>query len=440
MTPLQTAFVAANRFGLGARPGDLPRIAADPSGWLLGQLVPQGLPHALRDLPSSESLVAEFQQARKAGRDALKALRPRWRKGYLAEAGQRSLAGVRSDAPFHERLVAFWSNHFTVSVRKAGLFALAGAFEREAIRPNLTGRFAGLISAAVKHPAMLVYLDNAQSIGPNSPVGRRRNRGLNENLAREVLELHSLGVEGGYDQGDVLALAKILTGWSIARRGAGINGFKFRARAHEPGDKMLLGRRYREDGLAEGEAALAALARHPSTARHIARKLARHFVADQPPETAVERLARVFQDTDGDLTALAEALIRLPEAWQEPLAKVKTPQDLVVSTLRATGFEGAAKQVVLALRLLGQAPWAAPSPAGWPDLAADWIGPDAVLKRIELASAVADRAGDRIDPRVLSEASIAPVAEAATLRAIARAPSRQAGLTLLLASAEFQRR
>ncbi|MDJ0944197.1 MAG: DUF1800 domain-containing protein [Kiloniellales bacterium] len=443
MTGLREAFIAANRFGLGARPGQLPTLASDPRGWLESQLDAEpALPEPLRGLPPAREAVAAFLEARREGRDLAKVIRRQAREAYMREAGLRTLAALRSEAPFHERLVAFWSNHFTVSVKRPVLFGVAGGFEREAIRPHVTGRFADMLLAASRHPAMLLYLDNAQSLGPNSRAGRWRGKGLNENLAREILELHTLGVDGGYAQDDVRALAKILTGWSLARPGkdADPGGFKFHRLAHEPGDKTLLGRRYREAGISEGEAALADLARHPATAQHIALKLGRHFIADTPPAAAVDRLARVFRDSDGDLRQVSLALVRLAEPWQEPLAKLKTPQDLVVSTLRATDFRGDAMRLVPPLRLLGQAPWSAPSPAGWPDTAELWAAPDALLKRIEFATAVAQRIGDRLDPRALAKAVIAPVAAPETGTMIARAPSRSDGLTLLLASAEFQRR
>lgn len=443
MTGSHDAFVAANRFGLGPQAGELAHVSADPRAWLESQLDHSAaLPKALKGLPSSSSQVAKFQRARRQKKDLKAMIRAEFIKTYMTEAGQRSLAAIHTTTPFVERLVAFWSNHFTVSVRRPILFGIVGAFEREAIRPHLTGQFSDMLLAAAQHPAMLLYLDNAQSLGPKSRAGRRSNRGLNENLARELLELHTLGVDGGYTQADVRNLAMMITGWGLARPGKDANpgSFLFRKSTHEPGDKTLLGRRYSEAGLAEGEAALRDLARHPATSRHLALKLGRHFIADDPPASAVAHLARVFRESEGNLAVVTRALIQLSEPWEQPLPKLKTPQDLVVSTLRATGFAGNTKRLVKALRLLGQPPWAAPSPAGWPDQAEYWSGPDALLKRIEFATLVADRVGDRLDPRGLSAATIGPVADLDTLRAIERAPSRADGLTLLLTSPEFQRR
>jgi uncharacterized protein (DUF1800 family) len=321
------------------------------------------------------------------------------------------------------------------------VFGLAGAFEREAIRPYVTGRFYDMVLAVARHPAMLVYLDNGQSFGPNSIVGQRRRRGLNENLAREMLELHTLGVDGGYTQNDVREFAKMLTGWTVKPpRFADSGRFEFFPDIHEPGPKTLLGVRYREAGSGEAEAAFEALVRHPATATHIATKLCRHFIADDPPPAAVERIARVFHDSDGNLKAVSEALIEQPEAWTDPLAKVKAPNDFIVAALRATGFQGQGEMILGALRLLGQAPFNAPSPAGWPDTASGWIGPESVMRRAEWAMALGMRVAEFRAPDRLFENTIAPIASPATAKTIARAPSRADAIALVFASPEFQRR
>lgn len=444
------AFIAINRFGLGARPGELAAAAGDPKRWVEAQLTGRArLPSRLSEFPASRQVIADFQKTRRAARQnkdkaALKSMRKALRQAYVTEAAARTRVQIETRQPVVERLVAFWSNHFTVSAKKAMLAGIAGAYEREAIRPHVTGRFADMLLAVVRHPAMLLYLDNAQSIGPNSKAGRRRKRGLNENLGREILELHTLGVDGGYTQTDVREFARMLTGWSIGRPRLGnAGGFAFFDRAHEPGAKQLLGRRYEEDGVREAEAALLALARHPSTARHIAFKLARHFVADRPPEALVKRLAKVFLDTDGDLRALMRAVVRSKEAWAEPLPKVKTPNEFLVSVLRATGstdFKGGPRRLVGALRLMGQMPYFAPSPAGWPDEAAKWVSPEALLQRAELAMAFARRSGGRIDAARLLKDTIGPVAAASTRSAIERAPNRVEAAATVFASPEFQRR
>jgi uncharacterized protein (DUF1800 family) len=436
-------FVALNRFGFGAALGELDRVDADARGWTKAQLDRGGgLPPELAGLGNgveqTRALVAALQD-KSVLRDEY---RQKMRALYLQEAGQRTLAAINAAAPLIERLVHFWSNHFTVSVAgKPILAGLVGAYEREAIRPFVTGRFADMLRAVVRHPAMLIYLDNATSVGPDSRGGRLRDKGLNENLARELLELHTLGVDGGYTQADVQALAKILTGWSVGRPKSPESGeFQFHQPIHEPGDKTLLGKRYREDGMAEGEAALLDLARHPATARHIATQLARHFIADQPPAAAIDKLARVFRDSDGDLGQVMHALVAMPEAWADPLAKVKSPTEFIVSALRLTTFKSETDKLVGSLTLLGQTPFAAPSPAGWPDTAADWIGPEAMLRRIDWSMALAQRLPRELSPMALADATIAPVAAHDTMLAIQRAPDVREGLALLFASREFQRR
>ncbi len=404
----RAAFIAVNRFGLGARPGELGEAAGDPRAWVERQLASAGEAHPLAGTGAQR--MALFQESRRRGGDAAveTLFRQNFREIYLDDMGRRARAQIESRTPVVDRLVAFWSNHFTVSVQRPICLGLVGPFEQEAIRPHVTGRFRDMLIAVARHPAMLTYLDNAQSIGPGSRAGTRMGRGLNENLAREVMELHTLGVNGGYTQGDVRELAKILTGWSLARPG--------------------------EDG------AGTALARHPATATNLATKFARHFIADRPPAAAVERLARVFRDGDGDLGALARAVVALPETWAQPAPKLKTPSEFVVSALRATGFAGENRNLVAAQALLGQAPLAAPSPAGWPDVAAQWIGPESVLRRAEWAMALAQRLGQRARPIALYDATIAPLAAGETRAAIEHAGSLAEGLALLFASPEFQRR
>jgi uncharacterized protein (DUF1800 family) len=315
-----------------------------------------------------------------------------------------------------------------------------------------------------------VYLDNHLSAGPNArgaapaadeddaePMtrmerrreerqARRRPRGLNENLAREILELHTLGVDGGYTQQDVTTFAKVITGWSVSGTPGplGIRDpgkFEFRDAWHEPGAKTLLGKRYAQDGVAQGEAVLADLTQHPATAKHIASKLARHFIADEPPPAAVDSLARVFQETQGDLKSLYRALIALDAAWSPTPAKFKTPNDYIVSTYRALDMPVADEPRTFAgFNLLGQRPWTPGSPAGWPDRAADWDGAAAVYKRIEWADALASRIGAQVSAGTTAPQVLGATLTDATRTAIARAESGPQALTLLLASPEFMRR
>ena len=463
MTAPVAAFTAVNRFGLGARPGELGEAAADPKSWLLAQLAqPDASPAIFTGLPQSPDVVLELLTLRrqisaaraepasqaapgKPSAPAPDAIGRFGREIYLREASARIQVQLQTRQPLIERLVAFWSNHFTVSIARPAVLGLAGAFEREAIRPHVTGRFHDLLLAAVRHPGMLIYLDNAQSTGPGSRVGRLRNRGLNENLARELLELHTLGVDGGYTQADVTQFARILTGWSVAGpREKNPGGFIFRHGTHEPGEKVFLGDRYPEAGEKEGLDALALLARHPSTARHIARQFATQFIADDPPPAVVARFAEVFRRTDGDLAALTRAAIDAPEAWAEPLAKVKTANEFVIASLRAVDARldqpGTDKAVIGALKGLGQVPFAAPSPAGWPDRADGWIGPDAVMERADYAATLARRLRGRVEHGGLMEASLGPLASPALGQAVARAASVDDSVALILASPEFQRR
>ena len=460
--------IAANRFGLGARPGELSRIDRDPSQWLLGQIAgPSRSPGRVQRLPDSASVLVEVQDVRRQQRqmkgatdsepapDIVEKYGRVVRRHYLQQTHARYANAAETDHPFHERLVHFWANHFAISADKQPVPAIAGLFENEAIRPNVSGKFADLLIAAEQHPAMIMYLDNQRSVGPNSTLGKRANRrrsdrqiGLNENLAREILELHTLGVDGGYTQQDVTTFAKIITGWSIG--GAGENGrfaegepgrFEFRDAIHEPGDHRILGQSYSQSGVRQGEAVLRDLAMHPSTAKFVATKLARHFVADEPPASLVDALGDVYLESGGDLGAVYEALILAKEPWLHTFAKYKTPHDFVISALRA--FDHApddSRFIVGALDLMGQTPWRPGSPEGWPDTAEQWGGADALYKRIEWSNTVARVAGSGANPVQLADAVLGPALSASTRRAVSRAESPVQGLTLLLASPDFQRR
>jgi uncharacterized protein (DUF1800 family) len=314
-----------------------------------------------------------------------------------AETAARLARLATTDTPFLERLVLFWSNHFAVAAGKGQqLRATAGAFEREAIRPHVLGRFPDMLKAVESHPAMLAYLDNQQSVGPASRTGLNRGAGLNENLAREILELHTLGVDGGYSQADVTSLAKVITGWGFS----GANGrlgepgrFVFDPARHEPGPQRVLGRDYPQAGVDQGEVVLLALAEHPATAQHIARKFARHFVADDPPERLVTRLAVTFIETGGDLKGLATVLLRAPEAWEGPGRKIRTPQEFLVASMRATGQVPETPRLLGALAAMGQPLWNPPGPNGYPDTIPAWASRRASTSRP--SSDGAGRAGVR---------------------------------------------
>jgi uncharacterized protein (DUF1800 family) len=501
----QAALVALNRFGLGARggaSGDFVNAASDPRGFVKSELSrPNG---ALLEVPGLQSTPAlaeavfayqdEVKRAREAaakssassgapGADAPSlqagpqeakradnamsmasaeqgppnaAMQPNAakppqpplnviQKTFRAEALARLQRATLSDCGFTERLVAFWSNHFCISANKGELARIwAGSFEREAIRPHVLGRFADMLKAAEQHPAMLFFLDNQQSLGPDSRAGVNRKRGLNENLAREIMELHTLGVGGGYTQEDVTSLARIITGWTFAGRQGrlGMPGsFAFNANAHQPGPQTLLGKVYQDDGLAQGEAALRDIARHPSTAKFIASKFVRHFVADEPPPALVARLDDVFRTTDGDLKALALALVDADEAWAAPLSKIRNPYEFLVASGRLLARVPEDPALYLgSLNVLGQPLWTPAGPNGFPDTNAAWAAPEGMKLRLDIAARIGSRINDNLDPRELLELVAADAASSETRLTIERAESRQQALALLLMSPEFQRR
>jgi len=447
------AAIATTRFGLGAAPGEVETAQGDPAAWLTAQLRPGGVPPFPADgLRGSKALIIDLQgyfESRRGAEprfreDLARTFQRNLRRTRVTEITARTQYGATTPASFHERLVRFWANHFTVSGRSVQTALVAGAYEREAIRPKISGRFADLAEAAIFHPAMLAYLDNWQSVGPASPVGRRSGRGLNENLAREVLELHTVTPAAGYSQADVTEFAKALTGWTVGnpriaedRRGETV----FAGMIHEPGTRTVLGRGYRQPDGEQARAILRDLCARPETARNVAMKLSRHILADTPPAALVDRLARVFQDTNGALNALYEALVTSPEAWSPEARKVKTPDELLTSTARMLDvravFAGDPRGV---FESFAQSPFLAPSPEGWPDTTDAWMGPDALQKRIEWAGQVARRSGAQIDARDWLVMALGARASNETLTAIARAESGAQALTLALMSPDFQRR
>ena len=432
------------RFGLGRR-GNEP-LPADPLAWLRSQLAVADPGPPGPSVADGFMALRQDRQDRKDPQNAPPPGTPR-RVGQLFRLETEALVNqaLTTATPFRERLVWFWANHFTVSRRAGPVAAVAGDFVRTAIRPYVTGRFSDMLLAVMRHPAMLMYLDNAGSIGPDSLYGIRSGKGLNENLARECLELHTVSPASRYTQTDVTSFAKILTGWSVGRIDSSGEppGFRFRPAVHEPGEQVLLGRTM-PDGEQGGVAALAFLGTHPAAYTHLATKLVRHFVADTPPPGAVSRVAAVLHDTNGDLGQAARALIALPDAWQA-LTKLRTPQDYVLAAMRAADLpldnppDGKPINAAAIMGGLGQPLFNAPFPIGWPDQASDWAGPEAMVRRIDWAFGFAGRAAS-LDPAQVADASLGPLLSADTAQQIHRAGSRRDGLTLLFASPEFQRR
>lgn len=452
------SYIAATRFGLGALPG-----RPETKDGLMRQLEGSATSAALAGLGTTDALIGNIYAIKDAaGEKEKQAARHVLRRVYVTEMQARMTHGIVTDTPLLERMLLFWSNHFSISRDKARLVGIVGAYEREAIRPYVTGRFVDMLVAVTRHPGMLLYLDNQQSIGPNSKqalsaVERPRNAkpksiGLNENLAREILELHTLGVDGGYSQADVTSFAKVITGWTVTPPNAQTRGFVFQPKQHEPGAQTVLGVQYAQPGEEQGLAVLDALAKHPSTARHIARKLARHFIADQPSQASVDALAQSFLQSGGDLKTVYRTLIGLPEAWQMQRPKIRGSYELILASLRATGMpkehapgqkkDGSVRQpwLLQSFEFLGQAPFSAGSPAGFSDLMADVAGPEAMLRRAEWAQTAARVLPVPQDVKAVAEAVIGPVMSATTRQAIASAADARTQLALLIASPEFQRR
>jgi uncharacterized protein (DUF1800 family) len=458
------AAVAATRFGLGARPGEIAAARGDPRGRLKAQIVKSGADQPQGDLaPGPERLASffAFEEERNAAKMAAAQMAQSPSMSSAAPPPKPKMAGAQAigetdefaarvqlatqtDAPFRERWALFWMNHFTVSATKGVTGALAGPFEREAIRPHVFGRFEDLLMASSHHPAMLFYLDQERSVGPDSPVGVRKHMGLNENLAREIMELHTVGLEAGYAQADVTEFAKALTGWIVPGRNAPpdqLGRFQFRDDFHEPGERTIMGRRYSQQGQDQAEAVLKDLAGSPHTARHVAHKLAVHFVADDPPAALTARLEHAFTAHGGDLAEVARTLIDSPEAWDPQARKMKSPYEFLVSSYRAVGASPQGYgEVAATLMMLGERPYTAPSPKGWPEDSAAWSAPDAVVKRIGWAQGFAQRQALAGDPVELAQNALGARLTPAAAAAISRAQSRPEALAILIMSPEFQRR
>ena len=477
--------IALDRFGLGSRPDD--QLPSDPKKWLLEQLgrfeprspafaqVPEraqvvqqlgdyiaaqqmagGAKRVLQPASLQTDPAKPQQQADPEAESLKKYLRQTIQQDYIVMNSARLDSALTTPSPFIERLVHFWANHFAVSVDKLPVIGLAGLLEFEAIRPHVLGRFSDMLLAVEQHPAMLVYLDQAQSVGPDSQAEMfaamrgRKPLGLNENLAREIMELHTLGVRTGYSQSDVTEFARALTGWTVSGLGRGpaarlIGGtsgqFQFAPVLHEPGTRTIIGKSYSEQGEAQARAVLLDLAASPATARHLSTKLARHFAGDDPPAALVDRLAKAYLSSGGDLPTVYRILIASPEPWAPGPLKFKSPWEWSVSALRAVGSSDLdPKMAAGVLRQLGQPTWQPGSPAGWDDIAASWAGPDALVRRVEIAQRIGAKAAATIDARALAEKLFPGSLSDLTRTAIARAESPAEGLALLLVSPEFVRR
>jgi uncharacterized protein (DUF1800 family) len=495
------AALALHRFGFGPRPGAIAAIASDPRGALLAELDKPNagkIPDAgLMSSGATSRMASDFiaeraakqkletkrqEAAKEAARQEVAKLaadnpmmqnamsenagmeksadakgaeakatevmatpqQPQpetpMRENFFREAKAHYDAAAQAEIGFAERLVWFWSNHFCVN---SDVTVQAGAYEREAIRPHVLGKFVDLLIAAESHSAMLTYLGNSASMGPNSVAGINRDRGLNENLGREILELHTLGVRTGYTQDDVVSFAKVITGWTTYVPDLPEHGgeYVFYPRFHEPGPQTVLGKAYRDTGFEQGKEVLTDLAHHPATALHVATKLARHFVADEPPATLVETLRQKFVETDGDLWQIARALVMAPESWAPDQTKLKRPSEWMMTYIRAAGLNGVnARLTAPALARLGEPLWRPPAPKGFSDEEGAWI--DGIAHRLDTANAIAQNPAnqERLEPKAMLETALGPLASADTLSALNRAETKQQAVTLLLMATEFQRR
>jgi uncharacterized protein (DUF1800 family) len=420
LTPRDSALHALNRLAYGPRPGEVDSVArGGVMRWIEQQLAFERVPDALLSQRERDFKLLDYNREELAQRygDALRQRREMQRE--MAQSGDttrprgagggpmrefrelggelQQLAVVRatlSERQLREVMVDFWANHFNVFVGKGADRFLTPSYIEETIRPNALGRFEDLLIATAKSPAMLFYLDNAQSVAPGASPPRRQPRaprGINENYARELLELHTLGVDGGYTQQDVIAVARIFTGWSIDRpqRGA---GFAFHEWAHDHGEKQVLGVRIKEGGMEEGIRLLKLLANQHATMHHVSRKLCVRFVSDDPPDGCVDAAVDAWHRTNGDIRAVLRAIFTSPDFWapQALRAKVKTPLEFVVSAVRAAGAApDSTLRLAQVVSRLGQPLYLQPAPTGYPETQAQWVNSGALLGRMNAAVALA---------------------------------------------------
>lgn len=432
--------IAANRFGLGLRP-DESEALVHPRAWLEKQLQPPFSDAIMADTSTLYSTI--LAKARGEDREAKKAAQQALREAFRGMLASRFKHAITSRASFRERLVWFWSNHFSVSGKNPASFAALLTYEAQAIRPHILGHFEDLLIAVAQHPAMLVYLDNVRSSGIDSLLGKRRGAGLNENLAREILELHTLGVQGGYTQDDIIALAKLITGWSVEPDSG---SFRFRPAMHSRETVTLLNKRYAggTPDKARGEQALRDIARHPSTARFICTKLARHFISDIPPSEAIDALTISFQRNHGDLNALYQTLLNLPQAWAAGQPKLKSSPELIVSAARLAnaGQDLPQRYLGFSVQELGNTPFTAPSPAGFPDTAEEALGSDMLLRRIQWAQMAARmltmRNASLLPPDTAAYLAFGKTMPPEVNAVVVDAGSREKAYAMLFASPSFQ--
>jgi uncharacterized protein (DUF1800 family) len=420
-----------NRLTLGIRPGEIDRVQQlGIDKYIQQQLNPGSIAEApivtekLAKLDAVNLSPVELFQRYNPLNSQLspapnKVLQQQARQVTQQAIGARLWRSIYSDRQLQEVMVDFWYNHFNVYAEK-GLDRLwVGAYEQQAIRPHALGKFRDLLGATARHPAMLFYLDNWQNSAPN-PNQKGKIRGLNENYARELMELHTLGVDGGYKQDDVLALAKIFTGWGFKQPGKKVPdgySFQFNPDRHDFSTKKFLDREIVGSGMAEGDRALDLLSRHPSTARQISFKLAQYFVTDNPPKSLVDRLSKRFIATDGNIKLVLDTLFHSPEFWNRKYygAKFKTPYQYAISSIRSTGLEiNNVKPLNSLLTQLGMPIYGCISPNGYKNTQEAWLNPDSMTRRLNFATNLA-KGKLPISAATTTAANSAPMAPMVTI-------------------------
>ncbi|MCF1708448.1 DUF1800 domain-containing protein [Tabrizicola sp. J26] len=448
---MEASLLEQIRFGYGPRTGTEPAAGGVDPSRVLAQLDAADPASIMTDRPSLDqrlAMVAEAQREAKqfkAGQIAELTVLPRLKQATRDDATAWILTPVASEAGFRERLVNFWANRLTVGLRRLGsLPYLSGGYPDDVARPYLNGRFSDMLRASAWHPAMLLYLDQAKSVGPDSRIGRKKDSGLNENYARELLELHTMG--SGYSQADVTETARLLTGMSV-----GPAGSTFEPARAEPGRKTILGQTYGE-GPEEIDRFLNDIALRPETAQSVSLALARSFLADQPSEATVARMAAAYLESGSELRSVYAAMLADPAATSNELVKIRSPQEFVAATLRAVdwpveGLDGKVRlpgKVNQALAAMGQPPFRPRGPDGWPDTAAGWVSAPMLAARIDWAETVAQAVSratkDRAEPVPLARSALGDLGNPDTIRAAGQAEQRWEGIAVLLGSPDFMRR
>ncbi len=446
------AQIAVNRFGYGARVGELQAANENPKQWIKNQLKPILFSQDLGDSNDILNQAAKYREQKVLEKKGMLPNKPEQmvtknfaRSALRAMAADTLKQSIHSSHSVSWRLLDFFSNHFSVSAQGRLMAGLAPTLEREAIAPNLLGHFEDMLLAVSQHPAMIIYLNNEKSFGENSRIGQKRNKGLNENLAREILELHTLGVDGPYNQQDVIELAKGMTGWSIKKSiTESNNGFVFRKYGHEPGKRILLGKPYLQNGVEQGKQMLKDLATHPKTAEFLCQKIAHHFVSETPSTQLLASMQATWMQTRGNIQKVMNAMFEHDDAWLSTAQKFKTPREYVISTFRALSLPLSSKRpkdktLLYTLINLGQQPFNAGSPAGYSDANDDWLSATGLMARIDWVNSLSKYV-KHINIESLIHTIFAGAINQNIYQTIMHAESRQMALIMLLMSPEFLRR